>query len=362
MMAPVVGVKASAPGRVNLIGEHLDYNGGRCLPLALPRRTTVTVRPSPDGQLTVSSGGVSWSGLPAERAEGWAGYVVGVLWALDVEVALDLEVSSDVPIGAGLSSSAALECATAVAVNELLELDRSRIELAEACVRAETGYVGAPTGGLDQTTSLLATEGHALLLDFADGSVEQVPWRPEDADVSLLVVDTRVEHRLVEGGYADRRTECERAAAELGLEHLAAATETDIGRVIPELQRRVRHVVSEQIRVGELVEAARKGDWEAAGTLMTASHASLRDDFEVSCAQLDAVVDQALRHGALGARMTGGGFGGSAIALVPSSRTEEVTAAVRHAFAASGWDTPGVFVARACSGAAVERPLPAEYA
>jgi galactokinase len=354
MMAPVTAVTASAPGRVNLIGEHLDYNGGRCLPIALPRRTTVVVRPSVDGQLTVSSGGLTWSGLPVERAEGWAGYVVGVLWALGVETALDIEVTSDVPIGAGLSSSAALECATAVAVNELLELGRTRAQLVEPCVRAETTYVGAPTGGLDQTTSLLATDGHALLLDFAGGTGEQVAWRPEGADVSLLVIDTRVEHRLVEGGYADRRTDCERAASELGLEHLAAANPADVARVSPELQPRVRHVVSEQARVGDLVDAAREGDWVRVGTLMTASHESLRDDFEVSCDELDAVVDLALRHGALGARMTGGGFGGSAIALVPSSRTAAVGAAVASAFAARGWNAPTIFAAEASPGAQVE--------
>ena len=359
-MAPVVAVTASAPGRVNLIGEHLDYNGGRCLPIALPLRTTVTVRPATDGQLTVTSGGLSWSALPVERAEGWAAYVVGVLWALGVEVALDIEVSSEVPLGAGLSSSAALECATAVAVNELLELGRTPRELASACIRAENDYVGAATGGLDQTTALLATAGHALLLDFGDGSGRAVPWRPEQDDLSLLVVDTHVSHahapgRHGEAGYADRRTECERAAAELGLDHLAGATGDDLARVSPALRSRVRHVVSEQARVGELVAAARGQDWERVGTVMTASHVSLRDDFEVSCPELDAVVDAALTHGALGARMTGGGFGGSAIALVPSEDAPAVGEAVRAAFARNGWEAPTVFAAEASPGALVER-------
>ena len=194
-------VVASAPGRVNLIGEHLDYNGGRCLPIALPCRTTVTVSPATDGQLTVTSGGVGWSGLPGERADGWAAYVVGVLWALGVETALDLTVTSDVPIGAGLSSSAALECATALAVDRLLDLGRSREEVVAACVRAETEYVGAPTGGLDQTTVVYAEPDHALLLDFADGSRLPVRFDPASADLSLLVVDTRVSHALVDGGF-----------------------------------------------------------------------------------------------------------------------------------------------------------------
>jgi galactokinase len=354
MMGPVTAVTASAPGRVNLIGEHLDYNGGCCLPVALSRRTTVTVRPSSDGQLAVASGGLSWSGLPGEHADGWAGYVVGVLWALGVDTALDIEVSSDVPLGAGLSSSAALECATAVAVDALLELGRTRADLVKTCVRAETSYVGAPTGGLDQTTALLATVGHALLLDFADGSVEQVPWRPEDADLSLLVVDTRVEHRLTAGGYANRRTECDRAAAELGLQHLAAATEADLARVSPALRPRVRHVVSEQARVGAFVGAAATGDWTGVGALMTASHESLRDDFEVSCAELDAAVDAALLQGALGARMTGGGFGGSAIVLVPADRAGQVHAAVAARFADNGWEAPSVFTVEASAGARVE--------
>src|SRR3954451_11849428 len=213
MMARVEHVVvASAPGRVNLIGEHLDYNGGQCLPIAIQRRTTVTAGPNPDGQLTVSSGGgswggaaPSWAGLPTERAEGWAAYVVGVLWALDVDVALDLEIVSDVPVGAGLSSSAALECATAVAIDELLDLRRTRSELAEACVRAETEYVGAPTGGLDQAAAMFGEAGHGLLLDFATGGQQQVAWQPEADDLVLVVVDTRVEHALVDGGYADRR-------------------------------------------------------------------------------------------------------------------------------------------------------------
>jgi galactokinase len=341
---------------VNLIGEHLDYNGGRCLPIAIPLRTEVTARPADDGQLTVTSGGLIWSGLPAERAEGWAGYVVGVLWALGVETALHLDVTSDVPIGAGLSSSAALECATAAAVDALLGLGRARKELAEACIRAETEYVGAPTGGLDQTTAMFASAGHALLLDFADGSGRPVPWRPEVDDVVLLVVDTHVSHELASGehrggGYGDRRSECERAAAELGLDRLAAATPADASRVSAALRPRVRHVVSEQARVDEIVAAAELGDWERVGTLMTASHTSLRDDFEVSCDQLDTVVDAAVRHGALGARMTGGGFGGSAIVLVPAAAVEEVSGAVTDAFTWHGWEAPTAFAAAASPGA-----------
>lgn len=348
-------VTASAPGRVNLIGEHLDYNGGRCLPIGIDRRTRVAVAPSTQGQLTVSSAGLGWAGLPGERAEGWAGYVVGVLWALGLDVALDLEVTSDVPIGAGLSSSAALECATAVAVDHLLDLGKTRSELAAACIRAETEYVGAPTGGLDQTTVLRATAGHALLLDFADGKAARVPWRPEEQGLSLLVVDTRVAHENVESGYADRRAACERAAGLLGVTFLAQARPDDLIELPSELLRRARHVVGEQARVDAFVAAVREGDWETAGRLMTASHASLRDDFEVSCEQLDAVVDTALAHGALGARMTGGGFGGSAIALVPEHLVTTVAEEVRLVFARNGWEAPDAFTTGASQGAEVER-------
>jgi galactokinase len=353
MMTPVMTVSASAPGRVNLIGEHLDYNGGRCLPIAIPQRTTVTAAPSEHGQVSVTSGGLSWSALPGERAEGWAGYVVGVLWALGVDTALELDVTSDVPLGAGLSSSAALECATALAVDQLLELGMSRDVLAQACIRAESVYVGAPTGGLDQTAVLFGTRGHALLLDFADGSREPVPWRPEDDGLELLVIDTRVSHELVDGGYGARRQACERAAEELGLTHLVQAGLADLDRLSAELVGVARHVVTEQARVDQVVAAARRRSWDDVGALMTQSHLSLRLDFRVSCPELDAVVETAVANGALGARMTGGGFGGSAIALVPASRAEAVAGAVRDAFAANDWEAPTVFAAEASQGGSI---------
>lgn len=339
---------------MNLIGEHLDYNGGRCLPIAIPQRTTVTAAPARDGQLSVTSGGSSWSALPGERAEGWAGYVVGVLWALGVETALDLTVASDVPIGAGLSSSAALECATALAVDELLGLGLSRGELAAACIRAETEYVGAPTGGLDQTTSLFATAGHALLLDFAEGSRRMIPWAPEDDGMTLLVIDTRASHELVDGAYESRRRACEQAASELGLAFLAAATAADLDGLSPELVPFARHVVTEQSLVAAFEEAARRCDWEQVGELMTASHASLRDDFKVSCPELDLAVDQALRHGAAGARMTGGGFGGSAIALLDTELVPEARRAIDRAFASNAWTAPEFLDGQASPGARVE--------
>jgi galactokinase len=360
MMRGVQHVVASAPGRVNLIGEHLDYNGGRCLPIALPRRTTVTGRPSADGQLTVTSGGLSWAGLPGERADGWAAYVVGVLWSLGLDVALDLTVTSDVPVGAGLSSSAALECATALAVDALLDLGRSRDELAAACVRAETEYVGAATGGLDQTIAMQARAGEALLLDFADGSRTPVRFDPGSAGLGLLVVDTRVEHRLAagrpgDGGYAARRADCEQAARLLGVPLLAGVADpmSALTSLTDErLRRRARHVFGEQQRVEEFVLALDLGDWAEAGALMTTSHESLRDDFEVSCPELDTAVEAALDAGALGARMTGGGFGGSAIVLTPAP--DDARAAISAAFSSRGWDAPAYLDAHASEGARVE--------
>ncbi|GEP38350.1 galactokinase [Nocardioides psychrotolerans] len=339
-----------APGRVNLIGEHTDYNAGLCLPLALSYATTVRATVRVDRAVSVRSAQVDepWTGTLDDvgpgQVEGWASYAVGVLWALREsgwEVpGVDLEVDSTVPMGAGLSSSAALECAVAVAVADLLDHDLTpelRRTLVEACRRAESEVAGAPTGGLDQTVSLLASPGSALLIDFRDGSTRDVPLGWDDAGLRLLVVDTRVSHALVDGGYAARRADCEAATAALGLPSLREATLADLDRVEhPRERGRARHVVTENARVEEAVVAIGELDWTRLGTLMTASHVSLRDDFEVSCHELDLVVDTALQAGALGARMTGGGFGGSAIALVPAERADAVARAVDLAFVAAG--------------------------
>jgi len=359
MMLRVNDVVASAPGRVNLIGEHLDYNGGRCLPIALPQRTTTTVSRAADGQVTVRSGDLVWSGAVGERATGWSAYVVGVLDVLGVREPLEIRISSEVPIGAGLSSSAALECSVAAAVDALLGLGLSREDLTAACIRAETEYVGAPTGGLDQTTSVHAEAGHALLLDFGDGSRAQVGFDPTAAGLALLVVDTRVAHELVDGGYAARRADCEQAARTLGVRHLCDVAETASALTAltdERVRRRARHVFSEQQRVGEFVLALDLGDWAEAGALMTSSHESLRDDFEVSCAELDAVVEVALDAGAIGARMTGGGFGGSAIVLVDADGLSRTRQAIDAAFASHGWGAPAYLDARASEGARVDSP------
>ncbi len=354
----------AAPGRVNLIGEHVDYNGGRCLPIALPTATYAAVGARDDAAVTVTSlqQDEPWAGtldgLGPGDVTGWAAYAAGVVWALQEQghrvPGLDVVVDSRVPLGAGLSSSAALECSVALGVLELCgaELDDdARMRLVGACMRAENEVAGAATGGMDQTVALFGRAGHALLLDTRDWSLRQVPWRTEHVD--LLVVDTRASHTLSDGGYESRRRDCERAAEVLGVEFLRdvgdrpaalARLEDDVVR------RRVRHVFSEMDRVDDAVRQIEADDLEALGATFVASHASLRDDFEVSCAELDVVVDTALGAGALGARMTGGGFGGSAVALVPGDRLDAVETAIAAAFGARSWRAPGFLVATPSDG------------
>jgi galactokinase len=359
-------VVACAPGRVNLIGEHLDYNAGRVLPIALPHATYAAVAPREDRVLSVTSLQVRGS---AERIDldalapgsvtGWTAYVAGVVWALQEEgwsfPGLDVVVDSRVPLGAGLSSSAALECAVAMALLPVVEVDDSedvRRALVTACMRAEGEMAGAPTGGMDQSIALLASEGHALLVDFADHSTARLPWAPERDGLSLLVVDTRVSHALTEGGYGSRRADCEAAARACGVATLRDARGAAVEALPDErIRRRARHVLSEMDRVDAAVEALARGDHAALGPLLDGSHDSLRDDFEVSCEELDVVVDTCRRGGALGARMTGGGFGGSAIALLPTGKVGAATAAVTAAFEKRGWAAPGFLRAPASPAA-----------
>lgn len=360
-----------APGRVNLIGEHVDYNGGRCLPYALPHGCYVAAAGRTDDAVVVHSLQMadSWQGelasLGPGSVSGWVAYVAGVIWALredglDVP-GLDIVVDSRVPVGAGLSSSAALECSVALAACEAAGVDLDgglRQRVIAACVRAENEVAGASTGGMDQSVAVLAESGHALLLDFAGNSHRQVPWDPDAAGLALLVIDTRVHHELNDGGYASRRDDCESAARLLGVDHLAQVT--DLGGALAALQddrlrRRTRHVVTEVARVDAAVTALDLGDLAALGGLFDGSHASLRDDFEVSCEELDVVVDASVEHGALGARMVGGGFGGSAIALVPEDRVDAVEDAVAGAFEARGWGAPAML--RGTPGAGARRIL-----
>jgi len=287
----------------------------------------------------VSMQGGSWEGSVDDRS-GWATYVTAALREAGAGGA-DVFVDSDVPLGSGLSSSAALICAVLAALGTTS---------VDAAIRAETVGVGAPTGGLDQTISMLGRPGEALLIDFETGVHEGVPWAPEAAGLSLLVVDTRVSHAHETGEYAARRRECEAAAERLGVPTLRQAMLLDSAGEV-DLGPRARHVVSEIRRVESTVDALRASDWTAVGHLFTASHASLRDDFEVSCLELDLVVSTAIEAGALGARMTGGGFGGSAIALVPTAALDDVASAIHTRFLADGLTRPQVLLARAGSGA-----------
>ncbi|WP_456788159.1 galactokinase [Cellulomonas sp. P5_C5] len=365
----------SAPGRVNLIGEHTDYNGGLCLPIALPHRTYAALRRRDDDVVRLVSAQeraglrtVDLADVAPGTVDGWAGYVVGVAWALrqagHAVSGFDVAIDSCVPYGAGLSSSAALEASTAVALDAVFGLglaasDEGRATLAALCVRAENEIAGAPTGGMDQAASLRSQDGHALLLDCLDGSVRHVPFDLATHDLALLVVDTRAEHALVDGQYAARRASCEAAAARLGVATLREVSDDPRGlewaldKLDDEVQvRRVRHVVNEIDRVTWFVALLDAGEVGLVGTLMNSSHASLRDDYEVSCRELDLVVDTARAAGAVGARMTGGGFGGSAIALVAADEVDRVAQAVADAFADAGLRAPGFLVATASDPAA----------
>jgi galactokinase len=368
--APPDGVWAS-PGRVNLIGEHVDYNGGLCLPMALPHRTFAAVRRRDDDVVRLVSSlapDEAWAGtlggIVPGLVGGWVGYAGGPAWALaqagHALGGFDAAIDSCVPLGSGLSSSAAVECAVALALDELFVLglagsDEGRAALAAACVRAENEVAGAPTGGMDQAASLRATAGHALLLDTVDHSVAQVPFDLTTAGLALLVIDTRAEHALVDGQYAARRAACHAAAARLGVATLREVTDLDAALAAlpdPVEQMRVRHVVTEIARVEQFVALVGEGRVREVGPLMDASHESLRVDYEVSCDELDVAVAAARAAGALGARMTGGGFGGSAIALVEAGRADAVAAEVAQAFAERGWRPPGILLASPSPGGA----------
>ncbi|MFF2812344.1 galactokinase [Streptomyces sp. NPDC058000] len=353
----------AAPGRVNLIGEHTDYNDGFVMPLALPHTTIAAAAPRTDGVLRLHSAGATGGIVelhtddlhPPATGAGWAAYPAGVVWAMR-EAGLpiggaDLHYTSTVPLGAGLSSSAALEVATALALDDLYGLGLPREEVARLAQRAENAYVGVPCGIMDQTAAACCTAGHALFLDTRDLTRRHVPFDLAAEGLRLLVVDTRVRHQLGDGAYAERRAGCERGARALGVHALRDIPYAHLPEALdalandPVVQALVRHIVTENHRVEQTVAHLDAGHPRAIGPLLTAGHASLRDDFKISCPELDLAVDTANAAGALGARMTGGGFGGSALVLVEADAAPTVTHALHTAFATAGHTPPRIFPA-----------------
>jgi galactokinase len=353
----------AAPGRVNLIGEHTDYNDGYVMPFALAQRVLIAAAPRDDGTWSVTS--LNNDSTETFRASdlqpgmpGWQAYVAGVVWALQEAghrvAGADLVLTSDVPEGAGLSSSAALECSVLTVLADLNDLDIAGLDRAKLARRAENVFVGAPTGLMDQAASTLCTTGHALFFDCRTDDAEQVRFDPTGAGLELLVLDTKTPHALVDSEYAARRASCEEAARILGVAALRDVTDLDsaLERLSdPVIRRRVRHVVTENARVLQAVEVLRAGRIADLAPLLDASHASMRDDFEITVPQVDLAVEVARAAGALGARMTGGGFGGCIIALVPAGDVERVGADIARSFADAGFRPPMHFAALPSAGA-----------
>ena len=380
----------AAPGRVNLIGEHTDYNAGLCLPIALPHRTFLALKPREDTAVRLVSdvnptavAETELDGLKARGVDGWAAYPTGVAWAMreagfDQVRGFDAAFVSCVPLGSGLSSSAAMTCSTALALDDVYGLgygatDEGRVTLINMAIKSENDMAGASTGGLDQNASMRCTAGHAIRLDCMPGlsAVDSVSQQEFDLDkygLELLVVDTQAHHQLNDGQYEQRRRTCEQAAELLGYEHLRAAAEAVAYSTDPEgslaallnclndetMKKRVRHVITEIGRVDDFVKAFAEGDMAEAGRLFNASHDSLRDDYEVTVPELDVAVDVARANGAYGARMTGGGFGGSIIALVDKGRGREVAQLIADEFEVRGFHAPRALAAVASASASRE--------
>ena len=358
----------SAPGRVNLIGEHTDYNDGYVLPFAIPLRTVVAASPAKGPQWTVYSreSGESVEFGPDDlepgRISGWGAYVAAVPWALrehgyDPPPA-DVAIASEIPLGAGLSSSAAILCAVLAALHDLGGLRIPLDEWPTLAQYAENRFAGVPSGIMDQSASTLCEPGHAMFLDCRTLAREQVPFALAEQGLAMLVVDTRAPHRHAGGEYAARRAACEAAARKLGIPALRDLSVADLPaaceRLDPVTARRVRHVVTENERVLDTVERLRGGAVAGIGPLLTASHASMRDDYEITVAEVDVAVEAAMAAGAYGARMTGGGFGGCVLALVDAPAVEPVANAVANAFAGAGFAPPTWFAAVAAGGVARE--------
>ncbi|WP_328582289.1 galactokinase [Streptomyces sp. NBC_00370] len=359
----------AAPGRVNLIGEYTDFNDGFVMPLALPHTAVAAVSRRDDGILRLHSADIPQGVVQLDVAElaphpdaGWFAYPAGVVWALREAghpvTGADIHLASTVPTGAGLSSSAALEVVTALALNDLFGLGLSASRLAVLAQRAENDFVGVPCGIMDQMASACCEDGNALYLDTRDLSQRQVPFDLAAHGLRLLVVDTRVKHALGDGAYAERRAGCEAGARALGVPALRDVPYAELPAALERLagesenvRRYVRHVVSDDHRVEQVIALLDAGDIRAVGPVLVAGHDSLRDDLRVSCPELDLVVAASTAAGALGARMTGGGFGGSAVVLVEEAEADAVAKSVTEAFAVAGHTAPRVFTAVPSKGA-----------
>jgi galactokinase len=351
----------SAPGRANLIGEHTDYNEGFVLPFGIDRRTYASMALREDKICQVASDldGKVYQFELGSKPEGldWALYPLGVAWAMSEYATSGFHcyITSDVPVGAGLSSSAAIECAVAVGLNDLWSAGLGKQQLALIGQKAENQVVGAPTGIMDQTASMLAEPDSVVLLDCQSLEAEIVPLGLAQRGLVVAVIDTQVAHRHSDGGYRVRRESCERGAAQMGVSSLRGLSESDLARAAETLSevdfRRVRHIVTENQRVLDTVEALKAGDLEALGKLLLASHASMRDDFEISIPELDMAVETAMQTGAVGSRMTGGGFGGAAIAVIDQTKLAELEQNCLSSFAANGYAAPKVFAVSPGAGA-----------
>ena len=353
---------AAAPGRVNLIGEHIDYSEGFVLPFAIKDRTLVAARKRDDSIVRVASAQrrnkiitVDINEVKPGLKGEWERYALGVLWSMGVKSGVDLLIDGHVPLGAGLSSSAALECSVATAMNHLFDMGFSLEELARLTQKAENQYVGVPCGIMDQSVSLMATNGFALLLDCRDLSTRNIPFDVASHGLELLIIDTQAHHALTDGGYAERRASCESVAAKLGVKSMRELTREQLDSSQDKLSEseyiRARHAVTEMKRVLDCVEALASEDFTQVGQLLNQSHNSLRDDYTVSCPELDTAVEASLAAGALGARMVGGGFGGSAIALIQASKTSQTISAVEKAFADKKFKAPRFFTSLPSQGA-----------
>ena len=358
-------VLAEAPGRVNLIGEHIDYSEGFVLPFAIADRTYATIARNNDGLVRIASQQrknriftIDIKDVKPGSAGDWEKYVLGVIWTLGISSGVDILVDGTVPSGAGLSSSAALECSVAVGLNALFGLEKSLEDLARATQKAENDYVGMPCGIMDQSVSLMGREGAALLLDCRDLSTESVPFDVASAGLELLIIDTQAHHALVDGGYAERRASCESVAAKFSIPSMRHLTMEILDSRKSEITEteyiRARHAVTEIQRVKDAVAALKSSDFTTLGRLINESHFSLRDDYTVSCPELDVAVDASLAAGALGSRMVGGGFGGSAIALIKADQIDSVKAAIKSAYATKGFKAPRFFTSLPSAGASAQ--------